>query len=326
MVKTEGVNMSLTSILAKGTERTEELKNILRNTCPSKKEFLTISGNKPFSSEYIGKVPYTLENSYYSSVIGTAFDYLSRAALAKYTTNNKQNAVKNLICERGLDALCKSTKKTIFNNPERELRKKYDNSFKSYSNYIFEKGYITENLIEGVCYFARLEHIVRSGMLPEMLGEGFLAGEHDEIKKELKNLIDVFHNNFIKKVVKKGSDVTYNPVFGFCAANVGGADADIFIDGFLIDIKTSKNRGYKWQDSAQIWGYYILHRICQNNQDPYGSLINKKIRKLGFYKARYGEIEYVDLKQVEEEKIEESIKKVQNYFDNMRNHSQEIEK
>ena len=77
---------------------------------------------------------------------------------------------------------------------------------------------------------------------------------------------------------------------------------------------------------SQIWGYYILHRICQNNQDPYGSLINKKIRKLGFYKARYGEIEYVDLKQVEEEKIEESIKKVQNYFDNMRNHSQEIEK
>ena len=38
-------------------------------------------------------------------------------------------------------------------------------------------------------------------------------------------------DNFIKNIVTPESDVIFNPHFGSCSKSVGGADADIYIDG-----------------------------------------------------------------------------------------------
>lgn len=54
---------------------------------------------------------------------------------------------------------------------------------------------------------------------------------NDNVINELRNLFIVFKEEFIKNIVKKESIVVFNPEFGLASELVGGADADIFIDG-----------------------------------------------------------------------------------------------
>lgn len=51
------------------------------------------------------------------------------------------------------------------------------------------------------------------------------------------------------------NDIVFNPKFGFTAMFVGGADADLFINGIIFNFKCTKNKGYKWISPACI----LLH-------------------------------------------------------------------
>lgn len=78
-------------------------------------------------------------------------------------------------------------------------------------------------------------------------------------------------------------------------------DGDIIIDGTLFDFKSEKNVGFKWQEVAQLLGYFLLNEIpldVSNAGDIYftdHSYHHLEINRIAFYRARYGEIEYIDL-------------------------------
>lgn len=60
------------------SDEDKALQSVLKNIIPKKDEFYTLSGHDAFSSSYHTHVPYKLTNNYYSSVVGTAFDYMAR--------------------------------------------------------------------------------------------------------------------------------------------------------------------------------------------------------------------------------------------------------
>lgn len=291
--------MSLTSKL-KGKD--EKFKEIMKNSIPSKNMFNTLSGKKVFSNEYILKVPSNLSNSYYATVVGTAFDYLSRFIAARVINENKESSYENLVAERGLSMLNDM-------DPEVSLKlyKKYEEGIKEIKKFIFNKDRfiskesILENIIYISCYYARLEHISRSGILPVDIKATLFDKEQKEIVDDLKNLCNVFEDTFIKShIINEKSEVVFNPTFGLCSFKIGGADGDIFIDGTLYDFKTSINKGYKWVDIAQIWGYYVFNLIAISMNDHTAVLSSYNIERIAIYKARYGEVEYIDTKMIED--------------------------
>jgi hypothetical protein len=73
-----------------------------------------------------------------------------------------------------------------------------------------------------------------------------------------------------------------NPTFGSASELVGGADADLFLDGTLIDCKTTKHLEMRRDIFNQLLGYYCLSRIggvegCRG-----------RVTAIAVYYARYG--------------------------------------
>lgn len=74
-----------------------------------------------------------------------------------------------------------------------------------------------------------------------------------------------------------------NPDFGDASTLVGGADADIIIDGALIDIKTGRKLSFGQNVYNQLVGYYVLSLMGGINGGDAAELSS-----VGIYYARYG--------------------------------------
>ncbi|MDU3526736.1 hypothetical protein [Clostridium sp.] len=125
---------------------------------------------------------------------------------------------------------------------------------------------------------------------------------NQNIIDELKNIFVQFREIFIKNIIEEDSIVVFNPSFGKASELVNGADADIYIDGVLYDFKTTKKYGYVGKDISQIIGYFLLKNVDEKyiiindeNRKKISPLLHYDINKLAFYKARFGEIEFLDI-------------------------------
>jgi hypothetical protein len=101
-----------------------------------------------------------------------------------------------------------------------------------------------------------LETVARSGLPPVDINISLIEDTDNEIINDLRALCNVFKDKFINSgIFKENEDVVFNPHFGVVVSlHVGGADADIFINGTLYDFKCTKSRGYSWTECAQIVG------------------------------------------------------------------------
>lgn len=278
--------MSLTNLI----QYDENWKKFFKEIIPKKNEFKTVSGCTPFSKEYKELVPYGLENRYNSAIVGSAFDYLARWMVAKTVKANKKSSYTDLVAELGVRSCYLAAKEK-----EIDIEKKYNEGIEKCKQFVNGKINI-EELIEISVLFAKLEQVFRRSLLPFQVDIDLVLTAEEEICNELKNLIVVFDNALIKShIVKASSKVIYNPAFGQASCICGGADADIYIDGILYDFKCTKKHGYVWNEVAQILGYYLLDRIAKKYNDQDNDLKKCDIDKVAFYRARYGEIEYVEV-------------------------------
>lgn len=335
--------MSLSSKLGGKRPEDKELQEILKEILPTKEKFKTISGADAFSNNTIDKVPYNLSNKYYASLVGIAFDYLARFTIAHIINENKENVYLKLVSNSGLDILTKFLDDKLYKTIEEKYidglvmvmeyihigGKLQDNNFienikgpifKAYIKFInkvsSEKYWVNkeykiniEELIKYTCFLAKLEQITRSGMLPKNPNT-LLDDIDEEIISEVKQLYDVFIKDFMN-IVYADSLVIFNPKFGeLSSLLIGGADADIYIDGTLYDFKVKKDNGYKWQDVAQLVGYYMLSLITVIFKEEDSELSRYPISRLAFYKGRKGEIEYIEVKDIESKKIINALKKL----------------
>lgn len=266
--------------------------NYLKLSRPKDDLYKTVSKKKPFSQEYSIKVPYSLYMRSAPSVVGTAFDYLARFMIARTININKDHALLNLRAEDGID---------FFNEDyQDELYDKFEICMDQIEHYINGSNEI--NLVEVTkicCFLARLEHASRTNWVPNEETLKLLKKEDSEILKEVNSMGVVFYDDFIAKgMVKEDSVVVFNPSFGICSKKLKGADGDIFIDGVLWDFKTTKLSIKKNNDFIQMWQYLVYDRACKMYNDSTYSLAKHEIKALAFYKARFGEIEYIKVRDI----------------------------
>jgi hypothetical protein len=98
---------------------------------------------------------------------------------------------------------------------------------------------------------------------------------------DLRKLIEIVPREaFVAKRV-----CVLNPTFGVASPIVGGADADLFIDDNLIDVKTTQkmslDRGY----IDHLIGYYLLSKIGRT----IGNVADARILELSIYFSRHAQ-------------------------------------
>ena len=321
--------MSLTTII----QYDEEYKSFFKKNSPQKSEFRTVSGNKPFSKEYDQMAEYSLSNRYYSSVVGTAFDYMARWIVAKKVRQNRKSSYENLVAERGLSACAYVAKEKKI-----DLAKKYKDAIELCKRFVEGENNIDE-IIEISIFFAKLEHVRRMVIRPFDIDIEYILACEEEIKKDIQNLVKVFEQRFVTSgLITNESEVVYNPTFGSVSEICGGADADIYIDGTLYDFKCTKKTGYAWNESAQLLGYFLLDVIAKKYEDNDNCLNGYEIKRIAIYRARYGETEFVDIQDkhykladrfeellgaesyknyLEEEKADSSVGIIVDFYENL---------
>lgn len=299
--------MSLVRFLNGKSDKQKRYQEVIREFIPKTKEMRSFSNKQAFSKEYNLRVPYCLSVPQHSCIVGTAFDYLARFMIAQLLEDQdlKQSAIKGLICERGLINLGISVNKNDYQN----LKVKYDKGIAIIKEFIYNKEKkLSTEIIEFSQFIAVLEHYARSGVMPD---DFFKFSP--EITEDLVKLTNVFNKIFIQNgMVKSNSNVIFNPHFGQISSVIGGADADIFIDGVLYDFKTSKKNGYNWKEIAQITSYYLFAEMSLDKGITNSCFKHTKDRidKIAIYLARFGEVVYFETKNFTDEdklKVKEKI-------------------
>ena len=147
-------------------------------------------------------------------------------------------------------------------------------------------GKVTDSLLRSILMLARLDPVYRTGRLFDDISEAEYAGIDDDVA-DLRKLLAVADSS---DLFKPKNSVYLNPEFGSGSALVGGADADMILDGTLIDIKTTKSAAFTQDMYNQILGYYAL------------STLDRKIRidAVGIYFARHGVLHSIPADGMEE--------------------------
>jgi hypothetical protein len=231
------------------------------------------------------------------SLIGTAFDYLLRFYIQYLNPKAKQ---RPWVAEAGLKKLGKQTISYASYDVDTEgLSSDDDGSLEvgqrilvkaqaAHRQYI-ESGLITDSLLKSVIGLAQLDVIFRSGFVDENLGIA-----HGEDVRDLRKLISLVN----PEMFRAKRNCFLNPTFGVGSKLIGGADADLLIDGVLIDIKATKNIAFNRDDFNQLIGYLAMHEIWGVNDLKRKS----KVSKVGFYFARYGSLQTFDVKEIVDSK------------------------
>jgi hypothetical protein len=224
------------------------------------------------------------------SIIGQAFDYLLRFHL-EHKYKEKVNSSGSWVADSSFRHIHNSAEKSdssvISVGYRRDIKKdkkqflkmletEYSSSKNNYERYL-KSGHLTDELVKSCLFPARLDVTFRAGMIDANLGN-----EVDLDIQDVKKLLSIVNPEHFH--VK---DYCYiNPTFGKGSGLVGGADADLIIDGTLIDLKVTKNLKLERDHLNQTIGYYILSLIGGVNKDEN----IRPIQNVGIYFARHGQL------------------------------------
>ena len=214
-----------------------------------------------------------------ASPVGTAFDYLLRFRLERSFSSCiadtwvAENAVERLNagvveCD---DATLSDANTRLAS--ARAAHRRYMNT-----------GKIGSALIRAAVDLAQLDAIYRTGRT-----YGFYNADADDLG-DLRGILGVAKSSFVMP-----SQTCYlNPNFGDASSLVGGADADLVIDGALIDIKTTKTLSFGQEMYNQLVGYCILSRLGKlNGRDKVD------LSSVAVYFARYGVLHTIPISGIE---------------------------
>jgi hypothetical protein len=138
-----------------------------------------------------------------------------------------------------------------------------------------QSGRITDELLTSVLCLAQIDPMMRAGYVDRELGL-----THEEDVQDLKQMISIAKPQYFK-----ARDLCLlNPRFGKASQLVGGADADLFLDDTLIDIKVTTKLELHSETLHQLIGYVALNAISAiGDTTP-----RPVIAKAGVYFARHG--------------------------------------
>ena len=284
--------MSLTSKIKGTTESDKAFRELLLSIEPSREDYYTLSGKEPFSKQYELLAPPVVQQQTDAGLVGTAFDYLARLRVGQFL--RKKEVLTGMTWASMYVHFAEN------NGLPYEPGEKWIDSLQTF--YKKPKTPITD-ILEIAVYMAKFERLYRSGGRNTVPDIHYLTVEPApaEVIADLTRLMEVFEQAFLESgILKKKSKVLFNPDFGVVSELVGGADGDIYIDGTLYDFKTGKNNRLVKNENLQMAGYYLLGEF-DTALDPtmygfHGSHMN--IKRVAFYRARFGEIEYCNIAEI----------------------------
>lgn len=325
--------MSVTSLIG---ETGNLFGETVKKTKPPRSKFKTLSGKTAFSKrEYAAIVPYrtysadaegtTVDLPYhaydpeYRSIVGMAFDYLARFVVAQTGCDVAAHVLNGTCAAAGLE-----TASRLFPDSAAKLQECFDMSMEAISRFISTPASDIAPIAKPTCFLARLDPLARGFYRPE--SEDFLLREYSEgTLGDVIELGNLFKATLIESgEINRNSFAIFNPHFGFVSMKVGGADSDLYVDGTLYDLKTTKNYGYAGNDIPQIWAYYLLAQIAQEDDDETSDFYDERtgefqtIERIALYHARFGEVEYVDIEDLDKRVIEEAKEGIRAYFEERR--------
>lgn len=301
--------MSLSSLLEKNTE----VKSVLKETCPSKNTFSSNTPYPAFSSANPILVPYQLENNGDAGLVGTAADYMFRFIVARVLNHDKDCVLDDIVSETAVNLLIFSDKSDF----SKRLQSFFNDGTKTVRRYIYGECISMPLLAEISLHLAYLDAYCRSGALPNNRND-IIDRVDPVLIKDIIALSNVFFSVFVDgHVVTPDSDVVFNPVFGPWSLKCGGADADIYIDGILYDFKCTKTMYKDWTEIGQLFGYYLLQRLCiEDKLDQKQKWLQKPIKAIAIYKGRFGVINTYKITESDAETLEEATHRFRNALQN----------
>jgi hypothetical protein len=153
-------------------------------------------------------------------------------------------------------------------------------------------GKLSDDVFVSAFRLAQLDHHFRSGGAGDYT-HACLPPDEKQIA-ELRSLLNIVP----KEAFEVQSLLLLNPRFGKGSLIAGGADADVILDGRLIDIKTTRSCKVSKRALRQLVGYYCLHRV-------WGASRLKKthvITTLELYFSRFGAFRSIFLPELFSEK------------------------
>ncbi len=245
------------------------------------------------------------------TLIGTAFDYLLRFyvhRLNRYEVLQPPN--RRWVAEGALeyldwivivDVVGKDGRRTLMGEEVEDLADRARAALREakalYRSYV-RTGELTDELIASTVRLAHLESFYRSDLR--------VIGDPDDVSEEdiedLRRLIAVAQAN--EHLFRASRACLLNPTFGRASEMIGGADADIIVDGTLVEIKTTTVPKVDRNWVYQLVGYYILSRVCGIDGLHYTKALRiRKLRepwitRLGVYFARFGHMETWDVDEI----------------------------
>jgi hypothetical protein len=212
------------------------------------------------------------------SLIGTAFDYLLRFYLERLNPNS--------ITAPGVARQGVALASEFFPKEYERAKKSLEEAERLYADFI-KTGRIEDGgILRAAILLAQLDPIYRALVMNENMG---IVEDGD--MQDLTNLVKAVK----PELFKSDYQCLLNPTFGEASQLVGGADADLIIDGKLIDIKTTVKLEFSREHYNQLVGYYILSRIGSIPGFEGG-----RITDMGIYYSRYGVLKSISTKSIEE--------------------------
>ncbi|GAB3637826.1 hypothetical protein GCM10027422_34160 [Hymenobacter arcticus] len=203
------------------------------------------------------------------SRIGTAFDYLFRFQLERINAKFQQEP-SQWIAEHGLDRMVnyqarrtKPESATRSHPSAADLLSVFEEAKRQHQAFI-SSGILTTELIKSCLFLANLDVVFRTGRTDYVLRQ---EADEEKATAEVEQVRKLFHAvNWHPFLAQR--QCVLNPTFGRAGDLVGGADADIIIDGVLIDLKVTATLSVKRSHLNQLIGYYLLSLMYTRKCKP----------------------------------------------------------
>jgi hypothetical protein len=224
------------------------------------------------------------------SLVGTAFDYLLRFYIQRH---NPKAKTRPWVAEAGLSALLDrvpllydvdSGKLSADDGTWIRGKKMLERASAAHQRYL-ASGSVTNVLLESVIGLAQLDVVHRAGFVDPNLGIAHRADVLD--LRRLISAIDL-------ERFRTAKTCFLNPSFGMGSQLIGGADADLILDGMLIDVKVTKNLALKREYVDQLLGYLLMNEAWGVNDLK----LRPRITKLAIYFARHAYLHVIDVEDV----------------------------
>ena len=267
-----------------------------------------------------------LEEREWASIIGMAFDYLARGLTAARANDallseKASTGLKAEMAGLGLRSLGSFTRHNDSRVPPilvMHLEEVLLQSLEVYKDLCFAVPVPDKKLYPALYFLSRMETLYRSsdpisifnlafasetadtytGIAAGTIGKWFVA-DMEAMKTAYEKTVLERHfptsNKKDTRTALTGKRILFNPSFGSVSAALGGADADIVVDGILYDFKTGRGNkthrfSYDRTEVAQIFAYWYAHILTNEINDSTSDSYGTSIHAVALYHARIGRI------------------------------------